>query len=89
MAVVNINSIRNFSFRNAYEKTGRRVSRFMLDLSGSREKLPTVSKEKNINAHIYDNIVQKTEDGILRHDSIQLSKNIYELLLELVDTIEY
>lgn len=50
MAVVNINSIRNFSFRNAYEKTGRRVSRFMLDLSGSREKLPTVSKEKNINA---------------------------------------
>lgn len=50
MAVVNINSIRNFSFRNAYEKTGRSVSRFMLDLSGSREKLPTVSKEKNINA---------------------------------------
>ena len=46
-------------------------------------------KEKNINAYIYDNIVQKTEDGILRHDSVQLSKNIYELLLELVDTIEY
>lgn len=46
-------------------------------------------KGKNINAYIYDNIVQKTEDGVLRHDSVQLSKNIYELLLELVDTIEY
>lgn len=46
-------------------------------------------QKRGINVYIYDNIVQKTEEGILRHDSKQLAKNIYELVLELFETIEY
>lgn len=46
-------------------------------------------QKRGINVYIYDNIVQKTEEGILRHDSKQLAKNIYELILELFEAIEY
>ncbi len=49
MASVNFNSISNFSFSRAYERIGRKASRFVLNCVGSREKLPTISNPKTIN----------------------------------------